>query len=166
MSSVGVSSTALRGAAMRLDNLPVGQLLAIAFRKIGLTLRARLKVHGLTPRQHVVVRLLKQSGPMCLFDIADRLFVDPTSLSRTVHGMAAAGLLKRTAVPGDRRRQLLSLTDAGQRAAAEGALVSAAVTTMMLQGFDDRETETLRALLDRVIRNVPEVDDGGDDVEP
>ncbi len=150
---------------MRLEKMSVGQLLGIAYRKTGLMLRARLKAHGLTPRQHAVVRLLNQVGPTCLFDIADQLFVDPTSLSRTVHGMAAAGLLERTAVPGDRRRQLLSLTESGRRAAADGAQVSAVVTATMLQGFDERDTEVLRGLLERVIRNVPEIDDGGDDDE-
>ena len=68
--------------------------------------------------------------------------------------MEAAGLLLRRSDPGDRRRVLVSLTDAGRRAAREVPVLLDAVSEEALTGLSDAERATLTGLLQRVSANL------------
>jgi DNA-binding MarR family transcriptional regulator len=83
---------------------------------------AVLKPHGVTFARYEVLMLLyfsrRASLPMTL--IGERLQVHPTSVTNAVDRLEAAGLVRRTPHPGDRRSTIVELLDPG-RALAEKA---------------------------------------------
>lgn len=103
----------------------------------------RLRSENLFPlTQTWVLGRLDREGPASVSDLAQALRVRPQSMAQTVGDLEAEGMVERNPDPSDRRRALVSLTEAGQariladRAAREGWLVKA------LEGLteDDRET--------------------------
>jgi DNA-binding MarR family transcriptional regulator len=52
---------------------------------------------------------------MRMTDIAERVLVSPSGMTRAVARLAADGLVERTQDPGDRRSFLVTLTDTGVR---------------------------------------------------
>ncbi|MEV8514207.1 MarR family transcriptional regulator [Dactylosporangium sp. NPDC051484] len=80
---------------------------------------AVLKPHGVTFARYEVLMLLyfsrKSSLPMAL--IGERLQVHPTSVTNAVDRLEAAGLVRRTPHPADRRSTIVELLDAGRELA-------------------------------------------------
>ncbi len=70
--------------------------------------------HGLSRTEWRVMANLGARHHLTAADICRMTFTDKTKVSRAVQGLAAAGLLRRSRVDGDRRRESLSLTDAGR----------------------------------------------------
>ncbi|MBS1843723.1 MAG: MarR family transcriptional regulator [Actinobacteria bacterium] len=103
----------------------------------------RLRSENLFPlTQTWVLGRLDREGPGSVSDLAQALRVRPQSMAQTVGDLEAEGMVERSPDPTDRRRALVSLTDAGQariladRAAREGWLVKA----LEELPEDDRET--------------------------
>ena len=104
----------------------------------------RLRSENLFPlTQTWVLGRLDREGPGSVSDLAQALRVRPQSMAQTVGDLEAEGMVERNPDPDDRRRALVSLTDAGQarieadRAAREGWLVKA------LEGLPDSDRETI-----------------------
>jgi DNA-binding MarR family transcriptional regulator len=90
---------------------------------------------GVTMAQVHVLLALEESGESRVTALAAELGLDKSTLSRTIESLVRSGLVERRAAPGDRRKQRLTLTPLGRRAADD----------INRQG--DRET---RALLARI----------------
>jgi DNA-binding MarR family transcriptional regulator len=80
---------------------------------------AVLKPHGVTFARYEVLMLLffsrRASLPMAL--IGERLQVHPTSITNAVDRLQAAGLVRRTPHPDDRRSTIVELLPAGREVA-------------------------------------------------
>ena len=70
--------------------------------------------HGLSRAEWRVMANLGAHHTLTAAEICRITFSDKTKVSRAVQGLAEAGLLRRSLVAGDRRRESLSLTDAGR----------------------------------------------------
>lgn len=84
------------------------------------------RASGLTPAQHQLLLAVKGfdgPGDPSTSDVADALQLRLHSVVELARRAEAAGLLWRRADPRDARRQLLELTDAGQRKLAELSLL-------------------------------------------
>jgi DNA-binding MarR family transcriptional regulator len=121
-------------------------------------LRRRLRdVAGtdeLTPSQTSVIGILAKGGPGTASGLAAIEGVRPQSIAATLAVLEGRGLVRREADPSDRRRQLVTLTSAGQdwftghRAARQDWLVGA-----FSEQLTDAERRTLinaAALMQRV----------------
>jgi DNA-binding MarR family transcriptional regulator len=104
----------------------------------------RLRSENLFPlTQTWVLGRIDREGPASVSDLALALRVRPQSMAQTVGDLEAEGMVARNPDPDDRRRALVSLTDAGQarieadRAAREGWLVRA------LEELPDSDRETI-----------------------
>ena len=104
----------------------------------------RLRSENLFPlTQTWVLGRLDREGPASVSDLAQALRVRPQSMAQTVGDLEAEGMVERNPDPDDRRRALVSLTEAGQarieadRAAREGWLVKA------LEELPDSDRETI-----------------------
>jgi DNA-binding MarR family transcriptional regulator len=98
------------------------QRLRIVFSRLARLLRATDATGPaaeLTPTRVVVLLNAVRNGPIRLAELAEQEGLNPTMLSRTVANLVAAGLVIRTADPGDRRSAWVEPTDAGQRLAEE-----------------------------------------------
>ncbi len=70
---------------------------------------------GLTTAQCHPLLEIDEMGQTNLRDLASKLNLDPSTLSRTIDGLVQRGLVKREADSRDRRYVFLSLTDEGQK---------------------------------------------------
>ena len=93
------AAAALRGVIGRLSRL----------------LRTTRAGDGLTPTEISVLFTVCREGPLALAALAEREALNPTMLSRVIGGLADAGLVDRTAAPGDRRSAVVAATAAGRR---------------------------------------------------
>jgi DNA-binding MarR family transcriptional regulator len=82
-------------------------------------LRETLGLGRGTGRIKVLLRLTE--GPLTLRDIAEFTGVDAPYATLIVDSLEARGLVERTPHPGDRRCKLVTLTPAGQQAAAHAS---------------------------------------------
>jgi DNA-binding MarR family transcriptional regulator len=87
-----------------------------AYADLGAVLDADLKPHGLTLGDYQVLVYLSEANRqrlrMC--DLADRLQLSPSGLTRRLDGLVQAGWVAREPSDEDRRVMLAMLTDAGR----------------------------------------------------
>ena len=75
--------------------------------------RLRAEQHRFSISQGAVLGRLDREGPQSVSDLAAAERVRPQSMAQTVADLESAGLLDRRPDPNDRRRALVSLTEAG-----------------------------------------------------
>ena len=132
------------------DTAPLAADLRIA---VGQLIR-RLRAENLFPlTQTWVLGRLDREGPASVSELAQVLRVRPQSMAQTVGDLEADAFVRRSPDPDDRRRALVSLTEAGRqrieadRAAREGWLVKA------LEELPEADRETIEhsvAILSRL----------------
>src|ERR1700677_2160531 len=86
---------------------------------------------GHSPLEIELLRAIVEAGEVRASDLASRLFVTKTSISRYVNDMLIDGLLSQRRAPSDGRATLLSVSAAGRRE---------------FEGRDARRSEFLRAI--------------------
>ena len=107
--------------------------------------RIRLERGSEELRDHhlsVLFTLLRE-GPMSIGRLGEIERVSAPAMTRTVDAMVSAGHLARTAEPDDARRVVVSMTEAGRRAATEVRIRRAEWFSAALQQLDDEERRTL-----------------------
>lgn len=77
---------------------------------------AELQSFDLAPRHLSLLSILLFDGPMTVNDLAGRLEVAPTTVSLMVGELSRKGILERREDEDDRRRRIISITDAQQPA--------------------------------------------------
>jgi DNA-binding MarR family transcriptional regulator len=71
--------------------------------------------HPISPSQAHALQVLGESGPLAQQQLAERLGLEKSTVSRLAGSMAGRGWLERTVNPDDRREFRLSLTERGRR---------------------------------------------------
>jgi DNA-binding MarR family transcriptional regulator len=94
---------------------PTGRLLSTAARLVEHAWVEALARLGLTHAGLVVLHLLSD-GPLSQTDLARRARVQTQTMSRTLERLQREGYVARDADPGDRRRHVVTRTDAGRSA--------------------------------------------------
>ncbi|MFF3610764.1 MarR family winged helix-turn-helix transcriptional regulator [Streptomyces sp. NPDC002580] len=142
----GVSDSAARAA----------QDLRVAFSLLRRRIREVSEGQDLTPSQVSALTLVSKSGAATASALAATEGVRPQSMAATLAALDRYGLIQRNPDPGDGRRQLVTLTDAG-RERVEGT--RQARSEWLAQAFQERCTEGERqtvieamALLERLAR--------------
>ncbi|MGW3912426.1 MarR family transcriptional regulator [Streptomyces sp. NPDC005070] len=118
---------------------------------------ARGSTQDLTPSQISALTLVSKSGAATASALAAVEGVRPQSMAATLAALDQFGLIQRNPDPGDGRRQLVTLTDAG-RERVEGT--RQARSEWLARAFEERCTEDERqtviaamALLERLTRS-------------
>ena len=118
---------------------------------------ARMSRFGMTPAQTHVLRYLRQSGgQMPQRELLDRLKVKPSTVNGILDRMEEKGLVERTVSGTDARQRLVALTPAGLEREAEVKQSFLEAEALIARGLTEEETETLHALLERVIHTLEE----------
>lgn len=107
---------------------------------------AALQPAGLTTPQFALLRTLARTGACSLTAFGAATGHDRTTLNRTVGALEREGLVQSCAGD-DKRRRMISLTDAGRAAIDRASPLWERAQAEMARQVD---TETLFALLDRV----------------
>ena len=92
--------------------IPVATAIRAAVGMIKRRARAN-QMTGLTSPEVAVLSRLDRNGPETIAGLARWEQITPQAMGATVAGLEARGLVKRSADPADKRRQLLALTQAG-----------------------------------------------------
>ncbi|OBG71018.1 MarR family transcriptional regulator [Mycobacterium sp. E2462] len=138
----------------------IGDSAAAAAREIRVVfsrLRRRLKdvaVEGLSPSQTAVLTRLWKDGPSSASALAGAEQVRPQSMATILAALRQRGLIERTPDPDDRRRQVVSLTEAGRKRAESDRRAREEWLARTLQdGYTESERRTILealALLERL----------------
>ena len=93
----------------------VGARLRAVVGRLSRRLRPTVAGSGLTPSQISILFTVVRHGPVRLSELAEIESVNPTMLSRIAAHLTDAGLIVRSADPGDRRSAFVQATAAGRR---------------------------------------------------
>jgi DNA-binding MarR family transcriptional regulator len=113
-----MSTPKKRGARHKASDLDdaVRDLLLLTPRIVGKTKRMtpppELRSTQLGPRHLSLLGYLLFDGPMTVNELADRLQVAPTTASLMIAELSRAGVLERVEDENDRRRRIVSISDA------------------------------------------------------
>jgi DNA-binding MarR family transcriptional regulator len=99
-----------------------------------------------------ILTALSDFGPLAQHELADRLNLNRSHLVGYLDHVEQRGLVRRDRDPQDRRRQRVALTRPGQALAARLQVVAQRSQDEFLDVLSDRERQTLRTLLRRVLR--------------
>ena len=109
--------------------------------------RPMLQRHGVTEQQWRVLRVLAEHGALDSTTLADRASLLFPSLTRIVATMKEKGLLTQTRDHVDRRRQMIEITDAGQKIIDDHAGRSAQIVKDFRAKLGAKNYEALLDLL-------------------
>lgn len=102
-----------RVAGERMSDWPTGRLLSTAARLVEHAWADALEAQGLTHAGLIVLHLL-DSGALSQKQLAARARVQTQTMSRTIERLEREGFVRREPDALDRRRQLVTRTDAGR----------------------------------------------------
>jgi len=123
--------------------------LAVASRSVIALYRPVLEPLGLTHPQYLVMLALWEGEPLRVSELADRLSLEPATLSPLLKRLEAAGLVTRRRDPADERAVAVTLTPAGRRLREDAERIPPAVLARL--GMELTELEDLRDRLTTVI---------------
>ena len=128
----------------------------IVFRTRGLS-RRRLGHFGLTPTEFLVLAALMRRDGAGAGEVAEEIFVSPSTMSRTLAGLEKAGYLRRV-VDSDRRRVRLILRPRGRRLRERVRAFWIEMGRSMFEGLSDEERSVLERSLEHIHANVVAVE--------
>lgn len=128
--------------------------LMVAFSHSNRAMLARTHALGLKPGQPKVLEHLVAHEGCAQRDIARACAMDKSTVTSILSRMEEDGLIERRSAPWDHRTAIVSLTEAGRRAADEVLRFGDEVDALAWRGLSDEERDELAALLGRVIGNL------------
>jgi DNA-binding MarR family transcriptional regulator len=96
-----------------------------------------------------------RNGPMPQQELCISMHLDPNNCVLLLNEMEAAGHVRRTRDPADRRRHIVEVTEEGREALARSDAALNTVEDQVLGPLSPEERETLRRLLDRALAGDP-----------
>ena len=105
----------------------------------------------------VIVRLASQDRPVATSELCKVISYDAGAMTRMLDRLEAKSLIRRSRSEEDRRVVLLELTDAGRTAYPRIREMSMRVMNRSLADFEPEEAQLLESLLQRMSRNITEL---------
>src|SRR5215208_4574187 len=124
-----------------------GLLLALLGQEAMRRLRAAHTAHDLKPRQFQILGLLNDHGGLAQGELIQEMGVAPSILVTLLNPLEADGLVTRERDPADRRRHLVTLTDAGQQHLVSASRAQKKTEEALFASLDGNQREQLRTLL-------------------
>jgi DNA-binding MarR family transcriptional regulator len=111
---------------------------------------------GLTPAKAEAIRILADHGPLTLSGLGQMLVCEAGSNpSRLIDRLVVAGLVERVTAADDRRQVTLSLTEAGEQAAAAVQQIEEALYAGLEQATAGIAPDELVEVLNRFVAGSP-----------
>jgi len=114
-------------------------------------IRAAFVDHGLASQAHFVLACLDEYGTQSQRELADRLAMDRSDLTKLVDKLEQAGEVRREPDPKDRRRYQLSITRSGKTTLKRGIQIMDEATNEVLAGLTTQERAALEQLVLRAL---------------
>lgn len=130
-----------------------------------------LSAHGLSLVDlTILLSLAGADGRLRRVDLAERLGMSQSSITRLLAPLEKIGLVRREVDPRDRRAAFTELTDVGRRVASEAEATARDAAEDLLRGWPEGEVDALAGAVTRLAAGMPSIlpvrDDGaaGDDL--
>jgi DNA-binding MarR family transcriptional regulator len=107
---------------------------------------------GVTGPQRFTVRMLGAEGPLSAGELAEHLELHPSTLTGVLERLVRAGLVSRSIDPGDGRRAVLALTEAGRRVDRKHAGTVEAAVRSVLRDSPAADRTAARRVLERIVK--------------
>ncbi|MFY7745950.1 MAG: MarR family winged helix-turn-helix transcriptional regulator [Erythrobacter sp.] len=135
-------------------SIETGYRLADNSRQLRRLFDDRVRSLGLTGPQARLLLSLERAPDQNQAFYAERLEIEPITLTRIVDRLEDAGWVERQADPADRRARILHLTDKSRGIVTRLRTSVEALFEDMLQGFAPAERELFARMLDRIAANL------------
>lgn len=132
----------------------IGYLLSDNFRLLRRLFDQRVSDLGLTAVQARLLLALEKFPEQNQAFYADRIEVEPITLTRLADRMEEAGWIERRPAPQDRRARILALTEKAQDIVKPLRAIVDRLVEDILEGIDTEEREQLARLLEIVGNNM------------
>jgi DNA-binding MarR family transcriptional regulator len=142
--------------AQSADTLGVIEVAAAVLVRNFELLRRRTPAPALDRSEYLLLRTLDASGPADICGLAAALGLDPSTVGRQVAVMAGKELVERHPSDTDRRRSIVSPTEAGLAAMEIMRADRRAGTAELLAGWSEEDLRTLADMFTRYNRAVAE----------
>ncbi|MFZ5708788.1 MAG: MarR family winged helix-turn-helix transcriptional regulator [Pseudomonadota bacterium] len=136
----------------------LGLLLHDARRAVVRRFEARAASHGLSSAQWRLLFALKRLGPCTQARLAERLEIEPISVSRLIDRAEEAGWVTREADPADRRSKVVVPTARALKTFDSIRAIADTVYAEALAGLPDAARAALYDGLRRIIANLGETE--------
>jgi DNA-binding MarR family transcriptional regulator len=113
------------------------------------------EILGMRLKGYATLSSLRVPGAMSQQDLCISMHLDPNNCVLLLNDMEAAGHVRRTRDPADRRRHIVEITPEGRRALARADEALNGVEDQVLGPLSPDERETLRTLLGRALAGDP-----------
>ena len=129
-----------------------------AIRLLSLRHRARaaalLAPLGLHPGQETLLLELARTGPSIQAQLGDALGCEPPSVTQMASKLEAAGYVRRSPSPSDRRASIVELTDSGKALADQVKRMWCALAEETISGLPAKTVAELPGILGTLTANV------------
>ncbi|MGH1354757.1 MAG: homoprotocatechuate degradation operon regulator HpaR [Thalassovita sp.] len=115
-------------------------------------IRAMLADVGVTEQQWRVLRVLNEVGTLDPTEIADRSCLLLPSLTRILQTLESKALITRAPHPTDRRKQLVTISEAGSQLISDNMKESLRLNAWLLDSFGQEKLDALLDLLNELDR--------------
>ncbi|GAB3475133.1 hypothetical protein GCM10027440_06520 [Nocardiopsis coralliicola] len=112
---------------------------------------ADLRRRGLTRARATALWQIARHGPLTQRKLADLLAVTPRNVTKLVDALEAAGLVRRTPSPRDRRALLVDLTEQGRSDSAALRAEAGELADALFGGLSPTERAAFGRVLDQVV---------------
>jgi len=133
----------------------LGYLLKHAQLRLAELTASAMAPFGITGRQLAVLIAIDSQAPLSQQEVARRLGVDRTTMVLLIDELENKRLVQRRQDPGDRRRNVVALTDAGRTTLRSATGASAEAERLYLGSLSDDEAAQLRRALRAVAFPAP-----------
>jgi DNA-binding MarR family transcriptional regulator len=135
-------------------SIDTGYRLADNSRQLRRLFDERVRCLGLTGPQARLLLSLERNPRQNQVFYAERLDIEPITLTRIVDRLEEAGWVERQSDPDDRRARILHLTDKSRGIVTRLRAIVEMLSEEMLDGFDAAERRNFAAQLERVAANL------------
>jgi homoprotocatechuate degradation regulator HpaR len=111
-------------------------------------IRDMLATSGVNEQKWRVLRVLDESGPLPLTELARAAVLQLPSLTRMIRVMEDEGMVTRATPDADRRKAVVTITGAGRGVIRDHAETSRAIFARLAAAYGDEKLERLLDLLD------------------
>ena len=119
--------------------------------------KTRLAPHGVTPGQYGILKCLWDENGLTVKQIAERMYLDSSTITGLLDRMEQKGLIKRCPDPSDRRALSVVLTPEGERLEGPVSEAIALANQAVLKDVGYAEAQKLMQLLFDVAAGVRQV---------
>lgn len=128
--------------------------MAMTAKTLRMAFDRRAQALGVTRAQWKLLLWLSKMPDTRQVDLAEKLEIEPITVSRQLDKLTQSGLVERVPDPNDRRAWRLRLTAKAEPLLAQLKEIGEAITEEAFAGYGQKDAESLRALMARVRDNM------------